>query len=465
MRSGLLVLICGVCQAGAGDMLLTVRLETALRGASLAPGSAFRATVVAPLVLEDLVFIPAGSVVHGVVERGRSVGSGVIRERAWLELGFPEFNLPDGRRLPLKARLQTIDNAREEVTAQGRIKGIIAASHAYGLVQGIWYHPKPSLLSRSVAGLTGASGKVWSRYSMGPVGAAGLFAVRFIFFRLPEPEIDLPVGTELKLAVTELHDDPWGAVESGDADAAALGLELRDLPFQTEKPKGAPADDIINLALIGTQKQVEDSFHAAGWRTAEPLTRSSFARTYHAFTTMRGYPTAPVSLLLYDGVPPSMVFQKSFNTLAKRHHVRFWPAPGFENGDVWLGAATHDVGLVFNRRNFTMNHKIDPALDTERQKIVDDLRFAGCAAPGAFIERPAAVRTPSMDAGIVTDGNLVILRLLPCTKQAPAADPPAPRRRLAARLLRRVTLETRHYLYRGNIYYWVVRSLVRNGRQ
>ncbi len=62
---------------------------------------------------------------------------------------------------------------------------------------------------------------------------------------------------------------------------------------------------------------------------------------------MSGYSTAPVSTLLYQDAEPTVVFQKSFNTIAKRHHIRIWRAGDFEGNEVWLGAATHDAGVGF----------------------------------------------------------------------------------------------------------------------
>ena len=463
-RSVLLVVAVGwaVADTAGSEMVARIRLDDALRSNGIAPGHPFRATVVSPLVSGERILMPAGTIVHGIVENARQVGLGFVRERAWLQLGFHEYELADGRKFPMSARLRAIDNAREEVTLKGRIRGVVAASHAYSFIQGIWYQPQPSRLLRSVAGLTGASGKIWSRYSLGPMGAAGLFALRFSAFRLPEPEIALPAGTEMQIELFSMPaDPPWLAAPPADPQAAAFGARLSERPFAVMKPGGMPADDIINLAFIGTRQQVETAFLSAGWVPADPLTPGSFARAYHAFTTMEGYPAAPVSLLVHEGGPPSMVFQKALNTLAKRHHVRIWQAPEFPDGDVWVGAATHDVGLAFDRRAMSFTHRIDLAVDRERSQVIDDLTFAGCSAPAAYVDRCPAERARGQ--GIITDGRLGVVRLLPCTAGAQQAGTMElrSRRKLAARITRRVMLETRHYLVRGNVYYWAFRGLWR----
>ena len=46
-----------------------------------------------------------------------------------LNLLIPE--LADGRRYPLEAALHTVSNAREEVTRDGRVRGILAADSPY----------------------------------------------------------------------------------------------------------------------------------------------------------------------------------------------------------------------------------------------------------------------------------------------------------------------------------------------
>ena len=79
----------------------------------------------------------------------------------------------------------------------------------------------------------------------------------------------------------------------------------------------------------------------AHWWPAEPLTHRSVLRVYQAISAQRGYPTAPMSMLLLDGRLPDLTFQKTFNTVAKRHHIRIWQQPGQVGGrDVWIAAAT-----------------------------------------------------------------------------------------------------------------------------
>lgn len=439
-----------------------IRLITPLTSYGSAPGSLFRAVVIAPYQVGDRVLLPPGTLIEGSIRRRKAVGVGLVHERARLELNFTAYELPDGRSLPLSARLSRIENARETVTPAGEIRGILAAESPQSFVDGVWFVPKLEQFQRSFIGLTGASGRIWTAYSMGPLGAAGLFVARCALFRLPEPEIRLPAGTEMRIAVTQLPDD---APSFASPQPGEIPEELADWlarqQFSITKPTGLLARDIINVAFIASAEQLASAFSAAGWSQAEALTPRSFSRAYKAYTAQSGYAAAPASKLLYDGAEPDFIFQKSLNTISKRHHVRIWRAQ-VAGQEIWLGAATHDIGIEFSAGAIT--HRIHPKLDAERRKIVDDLAFAGCSAPAAFVSRPAAARGPDLASGIVTDGRLAVLPLHDCAGpqvSAASADiaavkPPMTR---TARMARRMVLEGRQYVLRGNIYYWGYRAI------
>src|SRR5262245_27182299 len=184
-----------------------LRLDTPLSSFATPIGTSFTGTVISHLEIDGQVIIPQGSVVRGTVRRARSVGLGLLHERATLELAFSEYQLADGNRYPLGAHLQFIENAREQVDSRGRIRGILAASSPQGLLRGIWYRPTSDFFHRSALGLTGVGGAIWTKLSLGPVGAAGIMAARYTFFRLPEPEIQLRQGTEMRLVATSVPHD------------------------------------------------------------------------------------------------------------------------------------------------------------------------------------------------------------------------------------------------------------------
>jgi hypothetical protein len=129
---------------------------------------------------------------------------------------------------------------------------------------------------------------------------------------------------------------------------------------------------------------------------------------------MRGYKEAPVSILTLEGRPPDLVFQKSTNTFAKRHHMRLWRTrQSWTDKPVWVAAATHDVGIDFSQESSTFIHRIDPRIDRERAKIVSDLLFTGRVRSLALVERPEVPRRTTNATGddMITDGRMAVVVL------------------------------------------------------
>lgn len=440
---------------------IEVRLSTPLTSYDSEAGTTFRGTVVAPFMRDGKVLMPPGTIVKGVVAKATRVGLGVLRERASLELEFHWYELPDGRRFPLHGTVRRVDNARETVNDKGVIRGILAANGPQSLLGGVWHSPNPELIQRSFIGLTGAGGRLVTEYGMGPIGAAGMFALRVAMFRLPEPEIQLPAGTEFFVEPSSIPEDA-PIFDPIEPSAVPVGTRtwMNHQPVELSKPGGAKVKDIINVAFIGTRDELEQAFRSAGWSLAEAWTGRSISRSYEAYNAQSGYHSAPVSKILYRDREPDLVFEKMFNTLAKRHHIRLWKA-SMMGQEVWLAAATHDIGVGFKSMSLSFDHKINPRIDSERSKVINDLYYAGCIAPAGFVDRPALAQAAA-PAGITTDGRLGVITLKPgCDENLDVPEYKAPRPPLSrvARLARRMMLEGRQYAFRGNAYYWGYRAI------
>lgn len=88
------------------------------------------------------------------------------------------------------------------------------------------------------------------------------------------------------------------------------------------------------------------------------------------------------------------------------------PQPG-QSRPVWAASATHDTGITFSRQERTFTHRVEANIDLERQKIVDDLRFAGAVARYTLERRaeiPAQLTNATGDA-MTTDGRIAVLVL------------------------------------------------------
>jgi hypothetical protein len=336
----------------------------------------------------------------------------------------------------------------------------VAANNPQHWLDGLWNRPSMTLFQHSLLGLTGMSGRIFTGFEMGPIGGAALIAVRITMFSLPEPEIRFPAGTEMKVSITSL---PEGAPQFAAAPEIQVPGDLAEWlkaePFAISKPNGHISEDIVNVAFVGTREQIVRAFQAAGWSEAVPRSIRSFSHLWHSYASQTGYADAPASRLRYLGAEPDLIFQKSFNTIAMRDHVRIWQTD-LVGRQVWMGAATHDVAIRFDAGEKGFTHKIDPRIDFERSKIVNDLTFTGCAEPVGYIARPAAVRASPDLRAVWSDGKLAVIPLQTCAARGLAPDPESgkPARSIVVRSFRRVILETRQYILRENPYYWGYRA-------
>jgi hypothetical protein len=444
---------------------IELRLTTPLTSYGSKPGTGFESVVVSSRADQGRQFLPPGTIVRGEVRKRAAVGMGIRHERASLELEFQEYQLADGQRFPLEAKLRALDNARETVTEKGAIRGILAARTPHTFLQGVWHTPNLQLFQRSFLGLTGASGKVFTQFTagasplLGPISAGAIFAVRVAVFRMAEPEIQLPIGTEMRIHLMHVPAeapsfDPLEEVKLEADLAGALAVQ----PASVRKANGRIERDIINIAFAGTREQIIDAFQAAGWHQADRWNLKTVERGFMAYNRQTAFATAPASKLYYQDTRADLVFQKSLDTMSKRHHVRIWRTE-VDGQEMWLGAATHDIGVTFHEGMFT--HKIHPKIDYERGKIVDDLAFSGCSDGTGYVERPLLKRAWDDGDGIITDGRLAVVQLrsscapregLDLAETSAVQKPP---RSGASGLARRLVLEGRNYVFRSNPYYMV----------
>jgi LssY C-terminus len=175
------------------------------------------------------------------------------------------------------------------------------------------------------------------------------------------------------------------------------------------------SDVTTNVFFIGKREELEAAFQAAGWKNADHLGLKSAMEELRAAARKSGYDQAPVSLLTLNGAQPDVVFQKALNTISKRHHVRLWKQTGvlYEGREIWVAAATHDIGVAASGKGTKWFHRIDPRVDREREWIKNELLFAGAASGYALVERPAAPTRTRNATGdeVITDGKMLVLAL------------------------------------------------------
>ena len=169
---------------------------------------------------------------------------------------------------------------------------------------------------------------------------------------------------------------------------------------------------MTNIMFIGTEEELRAAFEKAGWFQPSRLNTASKLETARALIEARGYNEGPMSILLLDGRAPDLAYQKGNNTFAKRHHLRIFRRPEtFDGKPVWVCSSTHDTGIDFSDRDRTFIHKIDPDIDKERAKVVNDLLYTGMIRSIALVERPDIPQNATNATGdsLRTDGGMAVL--------------------------------------------------------
>ena len=394
MRIGLLLVpVLAMAQVLPTGTEISIRLTGSVSTSSAKAADPVAAVVIAPAMVQGRAAIAAGSVVHGTV--GKVTASSGPDVRAALLLTFHEIVIA-GQTLQMAAQVSAVDNAREKVDQQGQIDGILASETITGQLD---------------AGLD----KLSDRYSG---FASVLSAAKKAVLQEASADISYSPGVEMTLRLTKPLAVPPVRIPGPPAwPSGGWSLLFRLIgrePFQTTAQNPPKPSDLTNLLIVATEDELRRAFGEAGWSGAARLNPLSKFETLKALAEDRGYDEAPVSILLLDGKPPDIVFEKANDTFARRHHLRIWRRSGTIAGKpVWLVAATHDTGISFSEAQRNFIHRIDSQIDRERDKVVNDLLFTGRVKGLDLVDRPQVPRETQNATGdrIETDGRIAVLLL------------------------------------------------------
>ncbi len=368
------LLLCAVpglaCDSLSAGHTFWIRLSSPVSSYSSKPGDSVTAILTESVECDTEVIFPLGTQIDGVVRSVRKVGFGVRHETAALAIQFDRATPPGGSQVAISAAVVEIENAREQVS-KGTIQGIRSSDTPQGRINSRLRHLP-----------------TWNPYS-----DAGLIVFKAAF-PISEPEIYYPPGTDVRLKLTEpvWSRSPASLTLEPDVPESVASMELeseaRSLPTRTTTPALVDAD-VVNLAFVGSQEQIESAFHEAGWVNSDVFTRHSFMRDFYAFLNNSGYSQAPMRPFLLDGKPEDMNWQKSLNSYARRDHLRIWQWSDASNSHtVWLSASTHDTGAALSLKHHQFVHHIQPDIDEERSKVIRDLSAAGCVQAVHMVPLP-----------------------------------------------------------------------------
>jgi hypothetical protein len=349
------------------------------------------------------LLLPPGTKVNGTILFAQKAPDKYWRPR--LVLDFSNIVHKDGKQSPLYARVLDVDNARETVQ-NNEILGIIQP-HA---------GKKASIAMAAVS-------------ASNPIAGYTIRGLQTVYGLSLRREINFPAGTDLQIQIVRPSSLKQKASWDGWRELPVnpkLQTLVQSAPMRTHTANKTPSD-ITNLMFLGTQAQVESAFTEAGWFEAAGLGVGSALKTVQATIRQTGYTNAPVSALMIDDRPPDLVFQKSLNTFAKRHHLRIWKqAELYDGREIWVAAATHDIAVSNQRGGTKWSHRIDTHIDRERDWVETDLLFTGTAVAYADVDRPKAPRKASNATGdeLLTDGKMGVLELAKAKTPAPGESSP-----------------------------------------
>jgi hypothetical protein len=373
--------------------LLEARLNVATGSGISRPGDRVSATIIAPVYVDGRIVIPPEATISGDVQKVVRLGLGLKHLTASIDYNFDTLRLPGGEVISIKTSLTEVETAKERVSRDGVVHGISPTAN----------------VSSSLASYA------WPLLYAAPVAGLPVMAVKFLIARSPDSEILFPVGTEMILRVTEPVRvpeavSPMRVARITPEDEAEAHRILENYPQRAEK--GGKPSDLLNILFLGNAQQIDRAFRAAGWSGAERTSPVSIYRMFHCLVERRGYKRAPMGKLTLNGTPADATYQKSLNTFSRRHHLRLWK--NSDRPDVWVSAATEDTAIRV--QNMHLTHSIDPHIDDERAKVVNDLVFTGCVDSAALLPRstvPPNLNEQGEDV-LITDGSIAILRLNDC---------------------------------------------------
>lgn len=191
---------------------------------------------------------------------------------------------------------------------------------------------------------------------------------------------------------------------------------LANLPGITATHDHHPGDP-INLALIGTEADVNAVMQSAGWIAADKLGLKSDLKIAADTVLDRPYADAPVSNLYLWGRKEDLAFEQPVgNNPRERHHVRFWKAEKTDDlgRPLWAGAATFDERVGFSHTTGQITHHIAGDIDTERDHVIDTLKTTGriMLATIPDFHNPREGTNGGGDRWH-TDGNLIVATITP----------------------------------------------------
>jgi hypothetical protein len=188
---------------------------------------------------------------------------------------------------------------------------------------------------------------------------------------------------------------------------------LKQIPRRVSDSQGQPGD-MVNILIVGTKDQVVKLFTAAGWVHVDSSVQDTVLSAITDSLEKKDYLTMPMSTLFLFNRAQDYGFAHAepVRVAMSRNHLRVWKSPYEVDGrPLWCVAATHDIGFERDQRNNGLTHKIDPAIDGEREYVNDTLSSTGLVVQRTHVTPPDPLTEAKTATGgsFHSDGRILVL--------------------------------------------------------
>ena len=253
--------------------------------------------------------------------------------------------------------------------------------------------------------------------------AAGMIATALVF--LPAtPVLLLTRGhdsTVLKSTEITAHIDAATLVLSAGLQhwqerSSELDAMMDYLPPRVFNAEGREGD-MLNLVLVGQKEDLQNAFARAGWVKTD---KWNPIFVWHLFLHATHDARVPMArFYLFGRVQDySYALPEPGAVVSRRHHLRLWKTDHTIDGTpIWVGSATHDVAIEVAKRGRLINHRIDPAVDAERDFVGIDLTNTSSISRQEYLHSADPVVQAQTASGQTyhSDSRILLLDLHPVT--------------------------------------------------
>ena len=223
---------------------------------------------------------------------------------------------------------------------------------------------------------------------------------------------------QVTITVLDPGADTEALVAGGPAETPipSLTAEIVELvPRRVTDAQGNPGD-MVNVLIVGNEDELVQTFTAAGWVKVDNSVAGTLVSGLFDTLAKKDYLTMPMSVLYLFKRPQDYGFAHAepVRVAMSRNHLRAWKSPYQVNGrPLWCISATHDIGFERDQRNNGVTHKIDPAIDGEREYVNTTLSGTGLVIQRTHVLPASPLKEAKTATGgsFNSDGRILVLVL------------------------------------------------------